>query len=109
MSLSVEVKVEHFIVISEQVVLEKYFNTNSKNPRFKCMIRFYFFIFYDSSIINSSLSFQHPFHSPVFGTQPKKSILKKTHSFTLKGFSPLVSPAETPYTTVTGAESRLDQ
>lgn len=50
--------------------------------------------------------FQHTYHSPVFGSQPKKSILKKTNSFTLKGFSPLVSPAVTPYTTVTGAESR---
>ncbi|XP_011150004.1 chloride channel protein 2 isoform X1 [Harpegnathos saltator] len=49
----------------------------------------------------------HTFHSPVFGSQPKKSILKKTNSFTLKGFSPLVSPAVTPYTTVTGAESRI--
>ncbi|KAF2900622.1 hypothetical protein ILUMI_05561 [Ignelater luminosus] len=48
------------------------------------------------------------FH-PVFGTQPKKSILKKTNSFTLKGFSPLMStsPGSTPYTTVTGAESRI--
>ncbi|XP_074107316.1 chloride channel protein 2 isoform X1 [Cotesia typhae] len=49
----------------------------------------------------------HTFHTPCFGTQPKKSILKKTNSFTLKGFSPLVSPAMTPYTTVTGAESRI--
>ncbi|XP_011641059.1 chloride channel protein 2 isoform X2 [Pogonomyrmex barbatus] len=49
----------------------------------------------------------HTYHSPVFGSQPKKSILKKTNSFTLKGFSPLVSPAVTPYTTVTGAESRI--
>ncbi|XP_076680058.1 chloride channel protein 2 isoform X5 [Andrena cerasifolii] len=49
----------------------------------------------------------HTYHSPVFGSQPKKSILKKTNSFTLKGFSPLVSPAATPYTTVTGAESRI--
>ncbi|XP_020278414.1 chloride channel protein 2 isoform X1 [Pseudomyrmex gracilis] len=49
----------------------------------------------------------HIYHSPVFGSQPKKSILKKTNSFTLKGFSPLVSPAVTPYTTVTGAESRI--
>ncbi|XP_043281094.1 chloride channel protein 2 isoform X2 [Venturia canescens] len=47
------------------------------------------------------------YHSPIFGCQPKKSILKKTNSFTLKGFSPLVSPAVTPYTTVTGAESRI--
>ncbi|XP_016771512.2 chloride channel protein 2 isoform X3 [Apis mellifera] len=49
----------------------------------------------------------HTYHSPIFGSQPKKSILKKTNSFTLKGFSPLVSPAATPYTTVTGAESRI--
>ncbi|XP_011503467.1 PREDICTED: chloride channel protein 2 [Ceratosolen solmsi marchali] len=49
----------------------------------------------------------HTFHTPIFGSQPKKSILKKTNSFTLKGFSPLVSPAVTPYTTVTGAESRI--
>ncbi|XP_044004492.1 chloride channel protein 2-like isoform X2 [Aphidius gifuensis] len=49
----------------------------------------------------------HTYHSPIFGSQPKKSILKKTNSFTLKGFSPLSSPAVTPYTTVTGAESRI--
>ncbi|XP_065076182.1 chloride channel protein 2 isoform X3 [Ochlerotatus camptorhynchus] len=48
--------------------------------------------------------------SPVFGTQPKKSILKKTNSFTLKGFTPLSphSPTHTPYTTITGGtESRI--
>ncbi|EDS40747.1 chloride channel protein 2 [Culex quinquefasciatus] len=47
--------------------------------------------------------------SPVFGTQPKKSILKKTNSFTLKGFTPLSphSPVQTPYTTITGTESRI--
>ncbi|XP_062560788.1 chloride channel protein 2-like isoform X3 [Armigeres subalbatus] len=48
--------------------------------------------------------------SPVFGTQPKKSILKKTNSFTLKGFTPLTphSPTQTPYTTITGGtESRI--
>lgn len=48
--------------------------------------------------------------TPVFGTQPKKSILKKTNSFTMKGFSPLSSahsPMNTPYSTITGAESRL--
>ncbi|XP_033224488.1 chloride channel protein 2 isoform X7 [Belonocnema kinseyi] len=56
---------------------------------------------------NGNSSDHHIFHSPVFGTQPKKSILKKTNSFTLKGFSPLSSPAVTPYTTVTGAESRI--
>uniref|UniRef100_A0A182P7R8 Chloride channel protein n=1 Tax=Anopheles epiroticus TaxID=199890 RepID=A0A182P7R8_9DIPT len=47
---------------------------------------------------------------PAFGgTQPKKSILKKTNSFTLKGFSPLSphSPVHTPYTTITGTESRI--
>ncbi|CAH1103822.1 unnamed protein product, partial [Psylliodes chrysocephalus] len=51
----------------------------------------------------------HPTYNPVFGTQPKKSILKKTNSFTLKGFSPFLStsPGTTPYTTVTGAESRI--
>lgn len=51
-----------------------------------------------------------PTYCPTFGTQPKKSILKKTNSFTLKGFStPFVStsPGSTPYTTVTGAESRI--
>ncbi|CAH0549331.1 unnamed protein product [Brassicogethes aeneus] len=50
-----------------------------------------------------------PCYNPVFGSQPKKSILKKTNSFTLKGFSPFLStsPGSTPYTTVTGAESRL--
>lgn len=46
---------------------------------------------------------------PHFGTQPTKSILKKTHSFTLKGFSPLAptSPLPTPYTTITGTENRI--
>ncbi|XP_052868872.1 chloride channel protein 2 isoform X1 [Anopheles cruzii] len=47
---------------------------------------------------------------PVFGgLQPKKSILKKTNSFTLKGMSPLSphSPVHTPYTTITGTESRI--
>nr|CAH7729648.1 unnamed protein product [Callosobruchus chinensis] len=49
---------------------------------------------------------QHSTYNPVFGSQPKKSILKKTNSFTLKGFSH-ISPGSTPYTTVTGAESRI--
>lgn len=46
--------------------------------------------------------------SPIFGSQPK-SILKKTNSFTLKGFSPLSphSPVMTPYSTITGGESRI--
>ncbi len=44
---------------------------------------------------------------PIFGTQPKKSILKKTNSFNLKGFTPIPgSPLMTPYTTITGTESR---
>ncbi|OAD55366.1 Chloride channel protein 2 [Eufriesea mexicana] len=41
---------------------------------------------------NGAAPDHHTYHSPVFGSQPKKSILKKTNSFTLKGFSPLVSP-----------------
>lgn len=41
-------------------------------------------------------------------TQPKKSILKKTNSFNLKGFTPISdSPVMTPYSTITGTESRL--
>ncbi|XP_059609893.1 chloride channel protein 2 isoform X2 [Phlebotomus argentipes] len=46
---------------------------------------------------------------PVLGSQPKKSILKKTNSFNLKGFSPISphSPVATPYSTITGTESRL--
>lgn len=53
--------------------------------------------------------FQQPTYNPVFGSQPRKSILKKTNSFTLKGFTPFIStsPGSTPYTTVTGAESRI--
>lgn len=47
-------------------------------------------------------------NNPTFGTLPKKSILKKTNSFNLKGFTPLTSnsPAMTPYSTITGTESR---
>ncbi|KAK5638942.1 hypothetical protein RI129_013237 [Pyrocoelia pectoralis] len=57
----------------------------------------------------NQLNVDPPTYHQVFGTQPKKSILKKTNSFTLKGFSPLMSnsPGSTPYTTVTGAESRI--
>lgn len=57
----------------------------------------------------NQLNVDQPTYHPVFGCQPKKSILKKTNSFTLKGFSPLMSnsPGATPYTTVTGAESRI--
>lgn len=47
--------------------------------------------------------------NPLFGIQPKKSILKKTNSFTLRSFSPLMGPTSNPYTTVTGAESRIRQ
>ncbi|XP_018336744.1 chloride channel protein 2 isoform X2 [Agrilus planipennis] len=55
------------------------------------------------------LNVDQPMFNPVYGSQPKKSILKKTNSFTLRGFNPLTShsPGCTPYTTVTGAESRL--
>ncbi|CRL08157.1 CLUMA_CG020883, isoform A [Clunio marinus] len=48
--------------------------------------------------------------NPVFGSLPKKSILKKTNSFTMKGFSPLSSahsPIHTPYSTITVAENRI--
>lgn len=47
-------------------------------------------------------------NNPTLGTLPRKSILKKTNSFTLKGFTPLssTSPAMTPYSTITGTESR---
>lgn len=48
-----------------------------------------------------------PHFHPVFGSQPKKSILKKTNSFNLRNFSPVLTPTVTPYTTVTGAESRI--
>ncbi|KAK0097508.1 hypothetical protein PV326_001430 [Microctonus aethiopoides] len=61
----------------------------------------------DLTLAGNGSSDHHTYHIPMFGSQPKKSILKKTNSFTLKGFSPLVSPAVTPYTTVTGAESRI--
>ncbi|XP_052120753.1 chloride channel protein 2 isoform X1 [Frankliniella occidentalis] len=51
---------------------------------------------------------KEPHFNPVFGSQPKKSILKKTNSFNLSSFGPLMnSPNLTPYTTVTGAESRI--
>ncbi|XP_074040499.1 chloride channel protein 2 isoform X2 [Leptinotarsa decemlineata] len=58
---------------------------------------------------SSENNLDQPTYNPVFGSQPKKSILKKTNSFTLKGFTPFVttSPGSTPYTTVTGAESRI--
>ncbi|CAG9814797.1 unnamed protein product [Phaedon cochleariae] len=47
-----------------------------------------------------------PICNPVYGSQPRKSILKKTNS--LKGISPFsTSPNATPYTTVTGAENRI--
>lgn len=48
-------------------------------------------------------------NSPSLGSYPRKSILKKTNSFNLRNFSPLVStsPTTTPYSTITAAESRL--
>lgn len=45
-------------------------------------------------------------NTPPVGLQPKKSILKKTNSFNVKGSTP-ASPSMTPYTTITGAESRI--
>lgn len=62
-----------------------------------------------SSAFKIDYLYFQPTYNPVFGTQPKKSILKKTNSFTLKGFTPFLStsPGSTPYTTVTGAESRI--
>ncbi|XP_026822321.1 chloride channel protein 2 isoform X1 [Rhopalosiphum maidis] len=38
---------------------------------------------------------------------PKKSILKKTNSFTLHNLTPMMTPSATPYSTITGAESRI--
>ncbi|KAK9505379.1 hypothetical protein O3M35_009453 [Rhynocoris fuscipes] len=55
----------------------------------------------------NTLLLERPHYNPVFGTQPKKSILKKTNSFNLRQASPLQTPSITPYTTVTGAESRI--
>lgn len=43
---------------------------------------------------------------PLLGIQPKKSILKKTNSFNMKSSTP-GSPSMTPYSTITGAESRI--
>lgn len=45
---------------------------------------------------------------PSLGSLPKKSILKKTNSFTFKGGSPFnqYSPSLTPYSTITGGESK---
>lgn len=53
-----------------------------------------------SSTNNNNKNDQQP-------SAPKKSILKKTNSFTFKGFNPLAthSPLSTPYTTITGAFS----
>lgn len=43
------------------------------------------------------------------GSFPRKSILKKTNSFNLRGFTPVTSssPTNTPYSTITAAENRL--
>ncbi|XP_065217998.1 chloride channel protein 2 isoform X2 [Planococcus citri] len=46
--------------------------------------------------------------SSPYDQQPKKSILKKTNSFNLRSFPNLMTSAvATPYSTVTGAESRI--
>ncbi|XP_018904088.2 chloride channel protein 2 isoform X2 [Bemisia tabaci] len=61
-----------------------------------------------SSTQASTDNLNQPQFHPVYGCQPRKSILKKTNSFTLRNYSPsLISPVVTPYTTVTGAESRI--
>lgn len=46
---------------------------------------------------------------PSLGFVPRKSILKKTNSFNLRGFTPVTSssPTNTPYSTITAAENRL--
>lgn len=48
-------------------------------------------------------------HNPNLGSYPRKSILKKTNSFNLRGFSPALtsSPTNTPYSTITSAQSPL--
>lgn len=48
-------------------------------------------------------------NSPSLGLYPRKSILKKTNSFNLRNFAPLLStsPSATPYSTITASESRL--
>lgn len=48
-------------------------------------------------------------HNPNLGSFPRKSILKKTNSFNLRGFTPVLSssPSHTPYSTITAAENRL--
>lgn len=48
-------------------------------------------------------------HNPNLVSFPRKSILKKTNSFNLRGFSPVIStsPSHTPYSTITAAENRL--
>lgn len=48
-------------------------------------------------------------NNPNMGSFPRKSILKKTNSFNLRHFSTMAStsPSNTPYSTITAAESRL--
>lgn len=48
-------------------------------------------------------------HHPSLHSLPRKSILKKTNSFNLRGFTPISqsSPTNTPYSTITAAENRL--
>ncbi|XP_050434534.1 chloride channel protein 2 isoform X2 [Adelges cooleyi] len=46
-------------------------------------------------------------NSPIMRGNPKKSILKKTNSFTLHNLTPMMTPSVTPYSTITGAESRI--
>ncbi|KAI4454529.1 chloride channel protein 2 [Holotrichia oblita] len=59
----------------------------------------------------NQLNVERASYTPGTTSQPKKSILKKTNSFTFKNFAPFssTSPSATPYTTVTGAESKMRQ
>ncbi|XKL60131.1 hypothetical protein PGB90_001147 [Kerria lacca] len=57
---------------------------------------------------HSSSDLLHNKETASFERQPKKSILKKTNSFNLRSFPNLTnSIVATPYSTVTGAESRI--
>lgn len=78
---------------------------------------------YSTQVLTNNLTFNKPewilwkikiflffqrHHHPVFGIQPKKSILKKTNSFNLRDSGLLTPPRGTPYSTITGAESRYN-
>jgi hypothetical protein len=82
--------------VTQQIVLviEKLKEIHSKLENLKKLITF--------------LLFSQRLFVPMLGGLPKKSILKKTNSFTMRGFSPLMlSSHSNSYSTVTGAESRM--